>query len=247
MVAIFKHGQRHGFLPRTQEANPMIFVRQSSVSEYEPVVLTFSQCVDILANLDGMHRVLVLADAATGLRISEILALLWSNVDKAHSCIRVTRAYVYGRFGPPKSKTSKKPVPLHPLLAEALDIWRKETPYSADDDLVFPSMRLKGRKPPRANMLVADHLQPAARKAGIKEPVGFHTLRRTLASALVENGSDIRLVQELLRHSNPGITPDAYARSTTPAKIEAQGWVMRQLLPEDAKLAKAKPASARTM
>jgi hypothetical protein len=121
--------------------------------------------------------------------------------------------------------------------------------YSADDDLVFPSMRLKGRKPPRANMLVADHLQPAARKAGIKEPVGFHTLRRTLASALVENGSDIRLVQELLRHSNPGITLDAYARSTTPAKIEAQGWVMRQLLSEDPKaaLAKAKPATARTM
>jgi integrase len=81
--------------------------------DYEPVVLTFSQCVDILANLDGRHRVLVLADAATGLRISEILALLWSNVDKAHSCIRVTRVYVYGRFGPPKSAASKKPVPLH--------------------------------------------------------------------------------------------------------------------------------------
>src|SRR5215469_8656608 len=249
MVATFKHAQRYGVLPRTQEANPMIFVRQSSVSSYEPVVLTLSQCVDILANLTGMHRVLVLADAATGLRISEILALQWSDIDKAHSCIRVTRAYVYGKFGPPKSKASKKPVPLHPLLVEALDDWRKESPYWTDDDLVFPSMRLKGKKPPRANMLVADHLQPAARKAGITATVGFHTVRRTLASALVANGSDIRLVQELLRHSNPVITLDAYTRSTTPAKIEAQGWVMQQLLSEDSKaaLAKAKPASARTM
>ena len=249
MVAIFKHGQRYGLLPRTQEANPMIFVRQSSISDYEPAVLTFSQCVEILANLTGMHRVLVLADAATGLRVSEILALRWSDVDKAHSCIRVTRAYVYGKFGPPKSKASKKPVPLHQLLADALDSWRKETPYPADGDLVFPSIRLKGRKPPRANMLVADHLQPAARETGITVPVGFHTLRRTLASALVENGNDIRLVQELLRHSNPGITLDVYARSTTPAKIEAQGWVMQQLLSEDAKaaLAKAKPASTRVM
>jgi hypothetical protein len=51
----------------------MLFVRQSSVSDYEPVVLTLEQCVEILANLDGMHRVLVLADAATGLRISEML------------------------------------------------------------------------------------------------------------------------------------------------------------------------------
>ena len=249
MVAIFKHAQRYGFLPRTQEANPMLFVRQSSASNYEPVVLTLSQCVDIMAYLTGMHRVLVLADAATGLRISEILALRWSDIDTAHSCIRVARAYVYGKFGPPKSKASKKPVPLHPLLAASLDAWRKETMYASNDDFVFPSIRLKGRKPPRANMLVADHLQPAARKAGITACIGFHTLRRTLASALVANGSDVKLVQELLRHSNPVITLEAYARSTTPAKIEAQGWVMQQLLTEDAKaaLACAKPASTRTM
>jgi integrase len=249
MVAIFKHGQRYGFLPRTQEANPMLFVRQSSVSDYEPVVLTLEQCVEILANLDGMHRVLVLADAATGLRISEILALLWSDIDVPNSCIHVRRAYVYGKFGRPKSKASKKPVPLHPLLAESLAAWRKETPYAADGDFVFPSFRLKGRKPPRANMLVADHLRPAAGKAGIAGPVGFHTLRRTLSSALLGDGRDLRLVQELMRHSNPMMTLDAYARSTTPAKIEAQGWVMEQLLGESSKTAllKAKPASSRTM
>src|SRR5215472_3070810 len=34
MVAIFKHGQRYGLLPRTQEANPMLFVRQTSLSNY---------------------------------------------------------------------------------------------------------------------------------------------------------------------------------------------------------------------
>jgi hypothetical protein len=53
----------------------MSFVRQSSISDYEPVVLTFSQCIEILAKLTGRHRVLVLADAAAGLRVSEILAL----------------------------------------------------------------------------------------------------------------------------------------------------------------------------
>ena len=63
------------------------------------------------------------------------------------------------------------------------------------------------------------------------------------------NGTNIRLVQELLRHSNPAITLDAYTRSTTPAKIEAQGWVMRQLLPESPndELCRAKPVGSRTM
>ena len=186
-----------------------------------------------------MHRALVLADAATGLRISEILALQWSDIDWDHACIQVMRAYVYGKFGPPKSKASKKPVPMHPLLAALLAQWREETPYPCDNDLVFPSFRLKGMKPPRANMLVTDHLQPAARKAGIVGQVGFHTLRRTLASVLVANGTDPKLVQELLRHSNVKTTLDIYARAITPAKLQAQGWVLQQLLPAKTKSSEA--------
>ena len=62
------------------------------------------------------------------------------------------------------------------------------------------------------------------------------------------NGNDVKLV-ELWRHSNPVITLDAYARSTTPAKREAQGKVMQRLLAENEKsaLMKAKPASSRAM
>jgi integrase len=237
MLVVFKHGQRYGFLSRSQESNPIVFVRQSCVSDFEPVVLTMSQCVAIVSYLNDMHRVLVLADAATGLRISEILALRWLDIDWKNSCIRVVRAYVYGKFGPPKSKASRKPVPLHPLLAALLEAWRKETLYAAEDDFIFPSYRLKGRKPPRANMLVAKHLQPAARNAGITGRVGFHTLRRTLASALVANGNDPKLVQELLRHSNVKTTLDIYAKAMTPAKLEAQGWVLQQLLTEEIKSA----------
>ena len=115
-------------------------------------------------------------------------------------------------------------MPLHPLLAAFLEARRKETLYSAEEDFIFPSYRLIGKKPPRANMLVAKHLQPAAQKAGITGRIGFHTLRRTLASALVANGSDPKLVQELLRHSNVKTTLDIYAKAMTPVKLEAQGW-----------------------
>ena len=52
MLVVFKHGQRYVFLCRTQESNPKIFVRQSCVSDFEPVVLTISQCVDA-AQIDG--------------------------------------------------------------------------------------------------------------------------------------------------------------------------------------------------
>jgi len=103
---------------------------------------------------------------------------------------------------------------------------------------------------PPLNLFIAEDvaqsglLQPEAGKACTPSQ-----LRRTLASVLVANGNNIRLVQELLRHSSPLITLDVYACSTTPARIEAQGQVMQQLLTEDSKaaLAAAQPASTGTM
>ena len=98
---------------------------------------------------------------------------------------------------------------------------------------MFPSFKLKGTKPPRANMLLSDHLRPAAMKVGVVAPprsFGFHTFRRTLASVLVANNYDPKLVQELLRHSNIKTTLDVYAQAITPAKLEAQGTFLNQLL-----------------
>jgi integrase len=79
----------------------------------------------------------------------------------------------------------------------------------------------------RANMLVADHLKPAAGRAGVK---GFHIFRRTLASHLVANNYDPKLAQELLRHSNIRTTLDIYAQAITPKKLEAQGTFLHSLL-----------------
>jgi integrase len=59
---------------------------------------------------------------------------------------------------------------------------------------------------------------------------GFHTFRRTLASVLVANNYDPKLVQELLRHSNIKTTLDVYAQAITPAKLEAQGAFLNRLL-----------------
>ena len=60
---------------------------------------------------------------------------------------KLRRAYVWGRFKEPKSKASKAPVPMHPLLAGFLLAWREKTAYARENDFVFPSIRLKGKKP----------------------------------------------------------------------------------------------------
>ena len=85
----------------------------------------------------------MLVIAATALRISEILALQWKDVDSEGQQIQVTKAWVYGQFGKPKSKASKRPVPLHPLLAAHLTSWREQSPYATDEDFIFPSLKLE--------------------------------------------------------------------------------------------------------
>jgi len=157
------------------------------------------------------------------------------DIDFGQQRIQVRRAYVYGQFGKPKSEASQAPVPLHPILAEQLTKWRSESPYAGEEDFVFPSFRLNGAKPPRANMLVKN-LRKAAQEVGIIAPArafGFHTFRRTLASVLIGNNYDPKLVQEMLRHSNSKTTLDLYAKATTPAKMEAQGQFIKSVFAQE--------------
>src|SRR6266487_4840178 len=107
MHLVFKHGQRHEFLPRQQEGNPMNWVSQRTTSDYTAIPMTPQQAFDVLLNIPEPRRTLTLSDAATALRVSELLALTWSDLDFRDLVMYVRRAYVWGRFKVPKSKASK--------------------------------------------------------------------------------------------------------------------------------------------
>ena len=226
MSLVYRHGQRYGLIPRSQESNPMRFVRCTTTSGYEAMILTPEQACAIVRNLQGPERTLTLLAAGTGLRISECLGLQWQDESFTDAMIHVRRTWTCGQIGLPKSKASKAPVPLHPLLAEFMLLWKQKTPYSQPGDWVFPSFRLKGKQPRVANMLVENYLRPAAVKAGIlsshrddhgrlvdDDPrrFGFHNLRHSLASFLVRIRTDPKTVQTLLRHSDVKFTPSSTA------------------------------------
>jgi len=65
-------------------------------------------------------------------------------------------------------------------------------------------------------------IRPAAKRAGIAKLVGWHTLRRTMATMLVAQGTAVKLTQEMLRHANSRITLELYAQSNMAAKLYAQ-------------------------
>ena len=106
------------------------------------------------------------------------------------------------------------------------------TEYNQPEDFVFASWKTNGKKPYATRSLLEKNLQPAAKAAGITEPVGWHTFRRTLATLLVNFGEDVKVVQELLRHANIKTTLDVYAQAVTPAKRGAHSRLVRALMPE---------------
>src|SRR5580704_6447750 len=238
MSLVYRHSQRYGLIPRNQESNPMRFVRCKTTSEYEAMILTPEQAYAVLLNLREPERTLTLLAAGTGLRISECLGLQWQDVSFPEAIIQVRRTWTCGKVGWPKSRASKGPVPLHPLLAEFMFRWKRKTPYSQPGDWVFPSLKLKGQQTRVANMLVEDYLRPAAVKVGIlsshrddegrlvdDDPrrFGFHNLRHSLASFLVRIRTDPKTVQTLLRHSDVKLTLQCYTHSVSGDRMAAAG------------------------
>jgi integrase len=146
--------------------------------------------------------------ASTGLRISEALALRWRDLrlDGSRPVVKVRRAYVKGRFVPPKSKHGRRDVPLANTLVLELRRLRAQTDWPGDDDFVFCA---HDGRPLHDRNLSARVLKPAVEEAGAPW-AGWHTLRHTCASLLFAEGRNAVQVQRWLGHHSPAFTLSTY-------------------------------------
>jgi integrase len=125
-----------------------------------------------------------------------------------------------------KTESSAAPVPLRDLLADVLRGRYQRTPSGKPEDWIFPSLKLKGKKPLSASIMAGDKIRPAALKVGIElrpgQRFGFHNFRHSLATFLVSRGKDVKTIQELLRHAKVSTTLDLYSQATGEARLKAQ-------------------------
>ncbi len=154
----------------------------------------------------------------TGLRIGELLALTWEDIDFRKGRLSVTKTCHDGNVNgkhciivdTPKTETSRRYIPLSkPLLAVLKDL-RKESKsdYVVSDkaDPVFV------RSYQRTFELLLKRL-------GIPHK-GFHALRHTFATRAIECGMDVKSLSEILGHKNATITLNRYAHSLWEHKSE---------------------------
>jgi integrase len=225
MHALFNHAMRWEFFDR----NPITLVRQSAKRERVPDVLTAEEIGKLLSELREPWRTAVYVAVTTGLRVSELLALKWADVNFAAGEIRLSRGIVRQHIGEMKTEASRKPVPMDAGLADVLTRWRGMAPYNQDADYIFASPDKHGQQPYWPNAAMEDHIRPAALRAGIVKRVGWHTMRHTFGTLVNSEGADVATTQALMRHANASITMDRYVQAVTPAKRNAHSRIVRML------------------
>jgi site-specific recombinase XerD len=158
-----------------------------------PVVLTRGEVTALLGQLKGAHWLMASVLYGAGLRLMECLRLRVKDIDIAYRQILVRD----GKGG--KDRVTMLPEiavqPLHGQLGEAKRL------HGLDLREGFGEVHL-----PLDESVLARALKEARRCAGIAKPVSAHVLRHSFATHLLQSGSDIRTVQELLGHSDVSTT-----------------------------------------
>lgn len=181
----------------------------------EKQVLSPEQLRLLLEMLREPSKSLVWLLALTGLRIGELLALRWQDVDLEAGVLRVRRTLYERHFDEPKTKHSNRVVPLGPKAISILGTRRPETHEA--DALIF--MSSQGTPLSRRN-LKNRQLAPICKSLGLVG-ISWHALRHATATLLDAVGTPLGTVQAILGHSSPEITRGIYLHSLPAGAREA--------------------------
>jgi len=172
----------------------------------EKRVLMAEQVSLLLRYLREPVRIMVLIAVLTGLRVGEILGLRWQDLDLEKGELRVEQAVYRGCVGSPKTKASKRTLPLPQAVIIALRARAQRPSALQGQGLVFATR--KGTAFSDTNLLLRE-LKPAARKIGLPW-VSWHTFRRTHATLLQLAGGSVKDAQAQLGHSQITTTLGIY-------------------------------------
>ena len=193
-------------------------------------ILERDEIAKLLDAATPKYRPLLATAVFAGLRLSELLGLVWADVDFDARLLRVRR-----QLGPggtrvePKTERAKREVVLMPALVQVLREHRLASRFKGDDDFVFVSEAGTALTP---RNVTRRGFEPAAERAGINVPereprskgqrrsttnpdgrprATLHDLRRTFGSLLIEQGEDVVYVSRQMGHANTSITLNVYA------------------------------------
>ena len=215
MSKIFATARKWGFFAGDNPATGVELPEKKAVREKH--VLLPDQIPPLLAALADPVRTMVLVGVLTGLRIGEILGLRWRDIDFNSGEIRVEQACYRGLIGTPKTRGSKRTLPMPESLASELKRFSEKSVRHSPEELIFHT---RNRTPFSDTNLLHKQLKPAGRKLGMPW-LNWHTLRRTHATLLQHAGATLREAQAQLGHSKMSTTLEIYTIAIPQAQRKA--------------------------
>ena len=150
----------------------------------------------------------------SGLRIGELMALQWSDIDFAKGILTVSKSCHDGKNGlvidEPKTATSRRVIPLPKQLLPILRSVKKRSDSSSVVSANGSTVSVRSYQ--RSFELLLKRLKIPHK--------GFHSLRHTFATRALECGMDVKTLSEILGHKNPTVTLNRYAHSLMEHKKE---------------------------
>lgn len=190
--------------------SPCAGIDLPELADRKAAPLTVSEVNGIADAIDDRYRAIVLLAAGTGLRQGECFGLTVDRIDFLRRTVTVDRQMVRGHFAPPKTRASRRTVPLPaflvPVLAEHVRLYARTVTVDGEDArLLFTTatgLPLRGH-------LLSPPWQRAIRAAGLPG-VNFHRLRHTFASLLIDRNLNPKKIQVRLGHASIVETMDTY-------------------------------------
>lgn len=156
-----------------------------------PVVLSQEEVSRILSSVNNIkHKLILMLMYSAGLRVSEVVNLKPEDIDAERKLIHIKGA---------KGRKDRYTM-LSEVVMEALELYLKA--YQPEKWL-FPGQKSSSHITTRTVQRV---FEDAIEKAGIEKDVSVHSLRHSFATHLLESGTDLRYIQELLGHKSSKTT-----------------------------------------
>ena len=197
------------------ENDPTELLESPHLGEHLPEVLSTAEIDQIEASIDlskwegHRNRAIIEVLFSCGLRVSELVTLKLSDMFLDDGYIRI--------FG---KGSKERLVPISGRAIGELNLWfddrNRMTIKPGEEDFVF----LNRRGAHLTRVMIFIMLRRQAEIAGIKKVISPHTLRHSFATALLEGGADLRVIQALLGHESIGTT-EIYTHIDTTALREA--------------------------
>ncbi|MDP2175350.1 MAG: site-specific tyrosine recombinase XerD [Bacteroidota bacterium] len=178
--------------------NPTEFLEMPKLARKLPEVLSFDEILNMLAHIDmtkpSAHRDKAIIETlfACGLRVSELVGLKISGIDKEETYIKVSG-----------KGNKERLVPISKVALKAIQIYTEEVRIHLKIDPKFSDhVFLNARGKSLSRIYIFKIIKNLTQLANIKKNISPHTFRHSFATCLVEGGADLRAVQQMLGHES---------------------------------------------